>query len=48
MSPQTMEANGLINTTEYQKIAALTHSVTSDAHKKITGIIPTSFFLVSF
>lgn len=38
MSPKTMEANGLINATEYQKISALTQSVSSDAHKKIAGI----------
>lgn len=38
MSPKTMEANGLINATEYQKIAALTQSVSSDAHKKIAGM----------
>lgn len=39
MSPKTMEANGLINTTEYQKIAALTQSASSDAHKKIAGML---------
>ncbi|VVC26686.1 Hypothetical protein CINCED_3A013205 [Cinara cedri] len=40
MSPKTMEAQGLINATEYQKTAALTQSVSSDAHKKIAGILP--------
>nr|XP_018905616.1 PREDICTED: WD repeat-containing protein 7 isoform X1 [Bemisia tabaci] len=35
MSPTTLEAQGLINTTEYQKVAALTQSVSPDAHKKI-------------
>ncbi|XP_060844141.1 WD repeat-containing protein 7 isoform X2 [Rhopalosiphum padi] len=35
MSPKTMEAQGLINATEFQKITALTQSVSSDAHKKI-------------
>lgn len=38
MSPKTMETCGLINATEYQKIYALTQSVSSDAHKKIAGI----------
>jgi len=33
-----MEAHGLINATEYQKISALTQSVSSDAHKKIAGM----------
>lgn len=37
MSPTTLEAQGLINTTEYQKVAALTQSVSPDAHKKIAG-----------
>lgn len=39
MSPKTMEAQGLINATEFQKITALTQSVSSDAHKKIAGIL---------
>lgn len=44
MSPKTLEAHGLINLTEYQKIALLTQSVSSDAHKKIAGmIIPSTF-----
>jgi hypothetical protein len=38
MSPKTMEAQGLINATEHQKITALTQSVSTDAHKKISGI----------
>lgn len=46
MSPKTMEAHGLINATEYQKIAALTQSVSSDAHKKIAGIILHKFFCI--
>lgn len=43
MSPKTMEANGLINATEYQKIASLTQSVSSDAHKKIAGMFSQCF-----
>ncbi|XP_026686269.1 WD repeat-containing protein 7, partial [Diaphorina citri] len=39
MSPGTLEAQGLINSTEYQKVAALTQSASPDAHKKIAGII---------
>ncbi|XP_058794176.1 WD repeat-containing protein 7 isoform X4 [Phymastichus coffea] len=35
MSPGTLEAQGLINATEYQKVAALTQSASPDAHKKI-------------
>lgn len=35
MSPGTLEAHGLINATEYQKVAALTRSASPDAHKKI-------------
>lgn len=38
MSPKTMEAKGLLNTTEYQKTFELTQSVSSDAHKKISGL----------
>lgn len=38
MSPKSMEAKGLINTTEYQKTYELTQSVSSDAHKKISGM----------
>lgn len=38
MSPKTMESKGLINTIEYQNIASLTHPITSDTHKKITGM----------
>jgi len=37
MSPKSMEEKGLINTTEYQKTYELTQSVSSDAHKKISG-----------
>lgn len=39
MSPKTMEAQGLINATEFQKITALTQSVSTDAHKKIAGTL---------
>ncbi|CAG2055275.1 unnamed protein product [Timema podura] len=35
MSPGTLEAQGLINQAEYQKVAALTQSASPDAHKKI-------------
>ncbi|XP_075211701.1 WD repeat-containing protein Rbcn-3B isoform X3 [Lycorma delicatula] len=35
MSPGTLEAQGLINASEYQKVAALTMSASPDAHKKI-------------
>lgn len=37
MSPGTLEAHGLINTTEYAKVVALTRSASPDAHKKIAG-----------
>ncbi|XP_073987557.1 WD repeat-containing protein Rbcn-3B isoform X4 [Rhodnius prolixus] len=35
MSPGTLEAQGLINACEYQKVAALTQSASPDAQKKI-------------
>ncbi|XP_054284086.1 WD repeat-containing protein 7 isoform X2 [Macrosteles quadrilineatus] len=35
MSPGTLEAQGLINSSEYLKVAALTQSASPDAHKKI-------------
>ena len=37
MSPNTLETQGLINQTEYQKVAALTHSASPEAQKKIAG-----------
>ncbi len=37
MSPGTLEAQGLINPTEYEKVFALTKSASPDAHKKIAG-----------
>lgn len=37
MSPNTLENQGLIHQTEYQKVAALTHSASPDAQKKIAG-----------
>lgn len=37
MSPGSLEAQGLISATEYQKVAALTQSASPDAHKKIAG-----------
>lgn len=37
MSPGTLEAHGLINQAEYQKVAALTQSASPDTHKKIAG-----------
>lgn len=37
MSPGALEAHGLINQSEYQKVAALTQSASPDAHKKIVG-----------
>lgn len=37
MSPNTLEAQGLINQNEYQKVAALTQSASPDAQKKIAG-----------
>lgn len=37
MSPGSLEAQGLINASEYQKVAALTQSASPDAHKKIVG-----------
>nr|CAD7396009.1 unnamed protein product [Timema poppensis] len=38
MSPGTLEAQGLINQAEYQKVAALTQSASPDAHKKIAVV----------
>lgn len=37
MSPGSLEAHGLISTSEYQKVAALTQSASPDAHKIISG-----------
>lgn len=37
MSPGSLEAAGLISQSEYLKVAALTQSTTSEAHKKIAG-----------
>ena len=42
MSPGTLEAKGLIEASEYQKVAALTQSASPDAHKKIAGEIASS------
>lgn len=39
MSPGSLEAQGLISASEYQKVAALTQSASPDAHKKIAGKI---------
>uniref|UniRef100_A0A1B6MPX3 WD repeat-containing protein 7 n=1 Tax=Graphocephala atropunctata TaxID=36148 RepID=A0A1B6MPX3_9HEMI len=39
MSPGTLEAQGLINSSEYLKVAALTQSASPDAHKKIAGVL---------
>ncbi|KAK6634491.1 hypothetical protein RUM43_011892 [Polyplax serrata] len=39
MSPGTLEAQGLINQSEYQKVAALTQSASPDAHKKIADFL---------
>ncbi|XP_043510135.1 WD repeat-containing protein 7-like isoform X1 [Frieseomelitta varia] len=39
MSPGSLEAQGLISASEYQKVAALTQSASPDAHKKIAGIL---------
>lgn len=51
MSPGTLEAHGLINQSEYQKVAALTQSASPDAHKKIVGkfftFIPTNLFEIT-
>lgn len=38
MSPGSLESQGLISASEYQKVAALTQSASPDAHKKIAGI----------
>ena len=38
MTPNTLEAQGLINRNEYEKVAALTHSASPDAQKKIAGM----------
>ncbi|XP_043262584.1 WD repeat-containing protein 7 isoform X9 [Colletes gigas] len=37
MSPGSLESQGLISASEYQKVAALTQSASPDAHKKIAG-----------
>lgn len=37
MSPGSLEAQGLISASEYQKVAALTQSASPDAHRKIAG-----------
>lgn len=37
MSPGSLEAAGLISQSEYLKVAALTQSTSSEAHKKIAG-----------
>jgi len=39
MSPNTLEAQGFINPTEYQKVAALTHLASPDAQKKIADFL---------
>ncbi|XP_046440938.1 WD repeat-containing protein 7-like isoform X2 [Daphnia pulex] len=39
MSPNTLETHGLINQSEYQKVAALTHSASPDAQKKIADFL---------
>ncbi|KAK9744711.1 WD domain, G-beta repeat [Popillia japonica] len=39
MSPGSLEAAGLISQSEYLKVAALTQSTSSEAHKKIAGIL---------
>ena len=43
MTPNTLEAQGLINRNEYNKTAALTHSASPDAQKKIAGITKSCF-----
>lgn len=47
MSPGTLEAHGLINATEYQKVAALTRSASPDAHKKIAGTSFRFFIIIN-
>lgn len=37
MSPNSLEAAGLISQSEYSKIAMITQSAGADAHKKIVG-----------
>ncbi len=37
MSPGSLEAQGLINQSEYEKVFALTQSASPDAGKKIAG-----------
>jgi hypothetical protein len=44
MTPNTLEAQGLINRNEYNKTAALTHSASPDAQKKIAGITLSCYF----
>lgn len=39
MTPGSLEAQGLISASEYQKVTALTRSASPDAHKKIAGEI---------
>lgn len=43
MSPNTLEAQGLINQNEYQKVVALTHSASPDAQKKLAGKFTTTY-----
>lgn len=45
MSPGTLESHGLINASEYQKVAALTMSASPDAQKKIAGSFLKQYFV---
>lgn len=44
MSPNSLEAAGLISQSEYSKIAMITQSAGADAHKKIAGKSQFIFF----
>lgn len=48
MSPNSLEAAGLISQSEYSKIAMITQSAGADAHKKIVGKSIQIYFYVLF
>ena len=44
MSPNTLEANELIMSSQYQRINVLTHPASPEAAKKIAGTVSCSIF----
>lgn len=48
MSPNSLEAAGLISQSEYSKIAMITQSAGADAHKKIAGKSVLFIFYIDF